>query len=97
MDFFLIVGRINEIINVSQNQVDLIVGILYKPHQNQHYINRTVRVNVFNTVADRVREYCSSKDMISIKGYIDVNEDNQITLVAEQVAFIATTNKPQEG
>jgi len=90
MDFFLIVGRVNEIINVSKNQVDLIVGISYRPHQNSDITNRTVRVNVFNTVAEKVLEYCKSKDMIGIKGYIDINEDSQIIIVAEQVSFIQT-------
>ncbi len=95
MDYFIIVGRINEIINVSQNQVDLIVAISYRSSQSNDTTSRTVRVNVFNTIADKVRQYCKFKDLISIKGYIDLNEDNQNILVAEQVAFMQT-EKPRE-
>lgn len=95
MDYFIIVGRINEIINVSQNQVDLIVAISYRPSQSSDITSRTVRVNVFNTIADKVMKYCKFRDLISIKGYIDLNEDNQNILVAEQVAFMQT-DKPSE-
>lgn len=92
----IIVGRITEIMEVKPNQVELVISITCNGNQNQDFIKRKVKVNVFNGIASKVMEYCALKDVIGIKGYADMDEDNHNILVAEKVSFLSSRSDNKE-
>ena len=89
MNYVIIVGRIDEIIEVSKGQINLVINVSYKV-DDKTITNRKARVNVSNTIAENVMKYCKPKDVVSVKGYIDMEKDNNIIL-AEQVSFMSST------
>ncbi len=89
MNYVIIVGRIDEIIEVSKGQINLVINVSYKV-DDKTITNRKARVNVSNTIAENVVKYCKPKDVVSVKGYIDMEKDNNIIL-AEQVSFMSST------
>lgn len=89
MNYVIIVGRIDEIIEVSKSQIDMVINVSHKV-DDKTGINRKAKVNVYNTIAENVVKYCKSKDVVSVKGYIDMEKDNNI-IVAEQVSFMSST------
>ncbi len=93
MNLFLIVGRIDEIIEVTSNQIELRIETSYRQEPSDELSYRKSKVNVYNTVADKVKEHCRPRDMVSVKGYIDVDEDYQIKLEATQVSFMVPHTK----
>lgn len=90
MNYVVIVGRIDDIIEVTKKQIDLVISVSYKT-DNEPNIKRKARVNVYNTIAENVMKYCKPSDVISVKGFIDMDiKDNNI-IVAEQISFMSST------
>lgn len=89
LDVAVLIGRIEEIIEVSKNQINLLLEISYKTTERKDIIKRRAKIKVYNTIAEKVLENCKPRDLVSIKAYVDMNEDNENILVAEQVAFMA--------
>lgn len=90
-----IVGRIDEIIEVNEKHIKLLLDISYKTSECNDIIKRKAKIDIYNTIAEKVLQYCKPRDLISIKAYVDMNADNQNILVAEQVSFM-TTSPPVE-
>lgn len=91
LNLAFIVGRIKEIIEVSKNQINLLLEISYKTTECKDAVKRRAKIIVNNIIAEKVLENCKPGDLVSIKAYVDMNENNQNILIAEQVSFIAST------
>lgn len=63
-----------------------------------------ITCTVWNVIAERVHEYCHKGDMISVKGRVQNNnyvdkDDKKVysyDIVAEQIAFLQSSNKDKE-
>lgn len=88
IDTVFIVGRIAEIIQINNIQINLIINISYKNIQEDDIIRRKALVTVNNTMSEKINQHCKQGDMISVKCHVDMNSDNQNILVADQVSFL---------
>lgn len=91
LNLAFIVGRIKEIIEISKNQINLLLEISYKTTECKDTVKRRAKIIVNNTIAERVLENCKPGDLVSIKAYVDMNENSQNILIAEQVSFMSST------
>lgn len=91
----VIVGRINDEPLMGKLQdgtsfckIDLVVQ---RPYKNEEgvYLSDIIPVMLYSHLCDNVTKYCHKGDLTSIKGRIEI-ENNDIVLKAEKVTFLSS-------
>ena len=52
-----------------------------------------IPITLWNNIASATVEYCKKGYLIGIKGRIQTNSDTTISIIAERVTFLSSTNK----
>ncbi|MFA5407693.1 MAG: single-stranded DNA-binding protein [Bacilli bacterium] len=91
---FVIVGRLVEDVNQKEDSYTMVLGIprSYK-NSNGEYENDYVTVVALGNIGSQTKENCKLGDLIGIKGRIQSNKDNTMTLVAEKITFLSSKSK----
>lgn len=95
----ILVGRIAKDIEKYENDKKAIVTIAvqrnYK-NENGEYETDIIDCILLNDIAKNVPEYCNKGDIVGIKGRLQKIKDEQLTIVAEKVTFLATDKKSED-
>jgi len=86
---FMVVGRIDSI-DKEDNKCILRLRIPrnYK-NENGEYDNDIIKIQVFDSLSNKVSEYCKENDLAGIKGMIQ--SDN--VLLAEKISFLGSKSE----
>ena len=87
----VLVGRITKI-ETFEGKLILILAT-QRSYKNTDGIYETdfVPITLYNSVAEKVQEYCTKGDVMGIKGVIHCKEGN-IEIIAERVTFLNSQN-----
>lgn len=97
---FMLVGRIQENPTIKENEggnkttnINIAVQRSYKNIEGV-YESDIIPITLYNNIAGNVCEYCKKGDLIGAKGRIQINENNNIQIIAEKITFLA--NKKED-
>ena len=98
MNQLIFIGRIKEIKDKNGETIISVENSRPYKNENGEYDTDIVDFKLWGAIADNVKEYCKTNDVVGIKGRIQTKilEDQKITeLVAERITFLST-NKEEE-
>lgn len=101
LNTFMCVGRLvsdTEIKETENGKVGYITLAVNRNFKNNDGIYETdfIPVEMYSGMSEQVKEYCRKGDLISIKGYLQ-NNDNKLIVIADKVVFLSSKpNKEEE-
>jgi hypothetical protein len=51
--------------------------------------HQIVTIKTNSALSDKTKEYIMENDLVGIKGYIEINDDNNIVIIASKVTFLS--------
>lgn len=97
----ILIGRLTKDVILEQIDDDkfMVIATIAIPrpfkNSNGEYDTDIVDIEVFNSIANNMSEYCKKGDLIGIKGRVESDEKKTIRIVAEKVTFLSSS-KPLE-
>lgn len=51
--------------------------------------HQTVKINIANDLKGKIKEFIKDDDIVGIKGYIELDDNNSIIIVATKITFLS--------
>lgn len=53
--------------------------------------HQTVKINIANDLKEKIKKFIKDDDIVGIKGYIELDDNNSIIIVATKITFLSSS------